>query len=122
MAISKNNPVMQNASGSIGKMLVFKRYYDKTVVTKMPDMSKRVLSAKQIEYNERMRIANWYAKYIYRTEEDKIKARVRLKLPAHKSLFHALVKEHLDANKLVPLDELNRSDYKLPINPISPTG
>src|SRR5712672_4674832 len=91
-----NNLFMKNASGSIGKELVFKRYYDKTVVSKMPNMSKRVLSEKQIESNERMRLATVYAKYIYQAEEGKIKARIRLKLPAHKSLFHALVKEHLD--------------------------
>ena len=122
MAISYNNPFTQNASGAIGKMIVFKRYYDKTVVSKMPDMSKRVLSAKQLEYNERMQIANWYAKYIYLTEEGKIQARIRLKLPAHKSLFHALVKEHLDANKGVPLEELNKRDYRLPLYPVNPAG
>ena len=62
----------------------------------MPDMSNRVLSEKQKESNERMRLATIYAKHMYRTEEGKIKSRIRLKLPAHKSLFHALVKEHLD--------------------------
>ena len=39
-------------------MLEFKRYNDKTEVSKMPDMSKRVLSKKQIESNERMRLTN----------------------------------------------------------------
>ena len=34
-----------------------RRYYDKTVVSKMPDMSKRVLSEKQKESNERMWLA-----------------------------------------------------------------
>jgi len=54
------------------------------------DMSKRVLSEKkQKESNERMRLATIYAKYMYKTDEGKIKARIRLKLPAHKSLFHA---------------------------------
>jgi hypothetical protein len=101
-----NNPFVQNASGSVGKMLVFKRYYDKTVVSKRPDMSKRVLSEKQMESNERMRLATIYAKHMYSTEERKMKARIRLKLPAHKSLFHALVKEHLDLHKHLTLDEV----------------
>lgn len=82
----------------------------------MPDMSKRVLSKKQLESNERMQIANWYAKNIYQTEEGKIQARIRLKLPAHKSLYHALVKEHLLVNKGLPIEELARQDYTLPLS------
>jgi hypothetical protein len=100
---------MKNASGSIGKELVFKRYYDKTVVSKMPDMSKRVLSAKQIESNKRMWLATKYAKAWYKIEEERIKARIRLKLPAHKSLFHAMVKEYLDLHKNQTLKEMNRT-------------
>lgn len=75
----------------------------------MPDMSKRVLSEKQLESNERMRLATIYAKFIYQTEEGKIKARIRLKLPAHKSLFHALVKEHLDRHRQIPLEKVERT-------------
>lgn len=100
---------LKNASGSIGKELVFKRYYDKTVVSKMPDMSKRVLSEKQLETNERMRLATMYAKAWYKIEEEKIKARIRLKLPAHKSLFHAMVKEYLDLHKQQTLEEMYRN-------------
>ena len=101
-----NNPFMNRASGSVGKILVYKKYYDKTVVSKMPDMSKRVLSEKQLEANERMRLANIYAKYNYKTEERKIQARVRLNLPAHKSLYHALVKEHLDKYMHTPVQQV----------------
>jgi ABC-type sulfate transport system substrate-binding protein len=105
MAIIKN-ALVQQASGSVGKQVVYKKYYDKTVMSKMPDMSNRVLSEKQVESNERMKLANLYARYIYSTEEGKIKARTRLKLPAHKSLYHALVKEHLDQNRYLPLQEV----------------
>ena len=104
MAVLKNS-LLQNASGTIGGQIVYKKYYDKTVVSKMPDMSKRVLSEKQKEWNERMSLATIYAKIIYKTEEGKLKARIRLKLPAHKSLFHALVKELLDKNKHLTLAE-----------------
>ena len=107
-----NNPFLQNASGSVGRMLVFKKYYDKTVVSKMPDMSKRVLSEKQKESNERMRLATIYAKYLYATEEGKIKARIRLKVPAHKSLFHALVKEHLDLHRHMHIEEVEETFMK----------
>ena len=75
----------------------------------MPDMSKRVLSEKQKEQNERMSLATIYAKYMYQTEEGKIIARIRLKLPAHKSLFHALVKEFLDQNKHNTLEEMDKN-------------
>jgi hypothetical protein len=105
MAIT-HNPFLQNASGTVGKLFVFKRYYDKTVISKLPDMSKRVLSEKQKESNERMRLATIYAKYMYKTEERKIKGRIRLKLPAHKSLYHALVKEHLDQHKHLTIQEV----------------
>lgn len=107
-----NNPFLQNASGSVGRMLVFKKYYDKTVVSKMPDMSKRVLSEKQKESNERMRLATIYAKYLYATEEGKIKARIRLKVAAHKSLFHALVKEHLDQHRHMHIEEVEKTFMK----------
>jgi len=108
MATLANNPFVQNASGAVGKLLVYKRYYDKTVISKMPNMSNRVLSKKQIESNERMRMANRYAKSMYKTDESKLLARIRLKLPAHKSLYHALIKEYLDANKNVPVGELKK--------------
>lgn len=60
-------------------------------------MSNRVLTEKQIDWNRRMTVANKYAKAIYARKDDRMKERVRLGLPPHKSLFHALVKEHLDA-------------------------
>src|SRR5690349_12630112 len=95
MAISRNNALLSNASGTIGRQIVIKKYYDKTVISNMPDMSRRVLSEKQIEANERMKDANQYARYFYSTEENKLKSRLRLKLPAHKSLYHGLVKEYM---------------------------
>ena len=125
MAIVKGNPFVQNASGTIGKELVFKKYYDKTVISKMPDMSKRILSEKQIESNERLRMANLYAKFIYKTEEGKLAARIRLKLPAHKSLFHALVKEYLNTFKSISLEDLYKIDFTiLPLAPppVSPAN
>jgi hypothetical protein len=108
MAIIRNNPLINQASGSVGKQFIYKKYYDKTVLSLMPDMSKRVLSEKQIESNERMQLATWMAKYIYRTEEGKMKAQLRLKVPAHKSVFHALVKEYMLKSKLMTAEELNK--------------
>jgi hypothetical protein len=107
MAIT-DNPLFKRVSGTVGDLIVYKKYYDKTVISKKPDMSRRVLSEKQKESNERMRLANLYAKYQYSTEEGKDKARSRLKLPAHKSLYHALVKEHLDKYRHMSLVELEK--------------
>ena len=99
MARIKNNPLIKGASGKVAGDVVYKTYYDKTVISKVPDMSKRVLSEKQIQWNERMIDANAYAHSFYTSEEDKLKARIRLKLPPHKSLYHALIKEWLDKCK-----------------------
>jgi len=69
------------------------------VISKKPDMSNRVLSEKQIQMTKRMKAANAYASWFYESEEEKVKARIRLKLPAHKSLFHAWVKEWMEKEK-----------------------
>jgi hypothetical protein len=106
------NSFMEGVSGAIGRQIVFKKYQGKTVVSKMPDMSKRVLSEKQLESNERMRLATIYAKSMYLTEEGKIIARIRLKLPVHKSLFHALVKEFFDQNKHLTLQQVEDNFMK----------
>jgi hypothetical protein len=105
MAMSKST-FLNLVSGMLGKEIIFKNYYDKTVISKRPDMSKRVLTEKQKDWNWRMRFANAYAKNIYKKEEDRLKERIRLGLPPHKSLFHALVKEHLDKHKDMPLIEV----------------
>ena len=54
-----------------------------------------------------MKFANAYAKNIYKNKDERKKERVRLELPPHKSLFHALVKEHLDKHKDLPLIEVH---------------
>lgn len=99
MARIKRNSLVNGASGTVAGDIVFKTYYDKTVISKKPDMSNRVLSEKQIQMTKRMKRANAYASSFYESEDKKIKARIRLKLPAHKSLFHALVKEWMEKEK-----------------------
>ena len=58
-----------------------------------------MLSDKQKKMTRLMKAANAYASWFYQSEEEKVKARIRLKLPAHKSLFHALVKEWMEKEK-----------------------
>jgi hypothetical protein len=101
------HPLMKLISGMLGKQVIFKNYYEKTVVSKRPDMSNRVLTEKQQDWNWRMKYANAYAKLIYDKKEERMKERVRLSLPPHKSLYHALVKEHLVKFKDMTLDDIS---------------
>src|SRR4051812_8080098 len=95
MAISENL-LLQKLSGHVGKLLVFKQYGDKTVVTKYPDMSKRKLSAKQLRVNAIMEEANSEAKRIIADEEMRNAAQVRLNVTRNK-LYTALIKEYFKA-------------------------
>src|SRR5258705_13620120 len=92
MAISENL-IFKNMSGHIGKQIVFKRYGDKTVVSKYPDMSKRKLSPKQLRVNEIMEEANDEAKNILDNEELRTAAQVRLNVTRNK-LYTSLIKEY----------------------------
>ena len=92
MAISESI-LLKKLSGQLGKELVFKQYGDKTVVTKYPDMSKRVLSPKQLQVNERMFEANLEAKRTLADEKLRNEAQVRLNVPRNK-LYTALIKEY----------------------------
>jgi hypothetical protein len=104
MARTKN-PLFRQVSGSLGGQIVYKQYYDKTVISTVPDFSKRKLSEKQIEWNRRMRRATQYAQYVCESEVRKIKARIKLKLPPHKAVFQGVVKAHLDYHKNIPIDK-----------------
>ena len=99
MAIS-NSFLLQKLSGHIGKQIVFKQYGDKTVVSKYPDMSKRVLSPKQLRVNETMAGANYKAKHIMANEELRKEALLRLNVTRNK-LYTALVKEYFANAKTV---------------------
>jgi hypothetical protein len=92
MAISENL-FLKELSGHIGKQLVIKKYGDKTVVSKYPDMSKRKLSPKQKKVNETMEEANYHAKKIIADDELRDAALVRLNVMRNK-LYHALIKEY----------------------------
>jgi hypothetical protein len=99
MAISKNL-LLKNLSGHIGRQIVIRQYGDKTVISQYPDMSKRKLSPKQLEVNEIMEDANYYARGIIANEELRIQAQARLNVTRNK-LYTALISEHFqNAKKL----------------------
>jgi len=92
MAISES-VLLKKISGHIGKQLVFKRYGDKTVVSKYPDMSKRKLSSKQKEVNATMADANYWAREIMGTEKLRNAALLRLNVTRNK-LYTSLIREY----------------------------
>jgi len=96
MAIS--NSVFLQLSGQLNKEIVFKKYGDKIVVSKYPDMSKRKLSPKQLENQEIMYMANSIAQGIMANEELSQAAQVRLNVTRNK-LYTALIKEYFSNHK-----------------------
>lgn len=92
MAITTNS-ILIGARGAIGKQLIVKQYKDKTVLSAMPDFSRRKLSPKQIENNKRMVEANNYAQTILADDEQRNEAQIRLNVLRNK-LYYALIKEN----------------------------
>ena len=92
MATQSKNVIMNGVRGAIGKQVVFRDYGEKRVVSVYPDMSKRILSEKQIRRNEIMAIANAELKELKTDEQQRNAAQLRLNVPSNK-LHHAWLKE-----------------------------
>jgi hypothetical protein len=92
MAISENL-LLKKLSGHIGKQLVIRQYGDQTVISKYPDMSRRVLSPKQVRITEIMAEANYRARGIIKDEALRNEALLRLNVTRNR-LYNALVKEY----------------------------
>jgi ribosomal protein L9 len=84
-------------SGFGGNVTVRKRN-GKTEVISCADMSKRILSEKQIEVNQTMKMASRYAKDQIAKEKSKKEAQLRLNVSSNK-LYHALVKEYFKIDR-----------------------
>ena len=67
MATVDERSVLAALSGSIGKEIVFKRYGNKTVVSRYPDMSRVKATERQRQQRHEMRLANAYAKLVTRS-------------------------------------------------------
>jgi hypothetical protein len=92
------NILMTNTSGNIDKQIVFKRYGEKTVISKYPDMSRVRRSDKQKRMNDMMEAANEAARMIMYDEKLKMEAQVRLDVTTNK-LYNALVREFFQMHK-----------------------
>ena len=91
--IVTGNPLLTGVSGKL-KDVVVKQYGDKTVVTAVPNMSSRKLSAKQKQSNERMQDAIRTARHIVGNPRVKQRACEMLQVPPNK-VFRAIVKQYL---------------------------
>ncbi len=96
MAIAKDI-ISKGLSGAIGKEIVFKRYADKTVVTKYPDMKNIVPSDAQKIQRNKFREAHNYAKKI--NDNLLSKADFALTIPPGKSVYRWAVKEFMKRNR-----------------------
>lgn len=97
MATTKNI-LMINTSGHIDKQIVFKRYGDKTIISKYPNMSRVKRSDKQKRMNDMMEAANEAALEIMDDEKLKMEAQARLDVTSNK-LYRALVREFFQLHK-----------------------
>jgi len=94
MATQSKNVIMNGVKGAIGKQVVFRDYGEKRVVSVYPDMSKRILSEKQIRRNQIMEMANAELKSLKTDVKERNAAQLRLNVPSNK-LHHAWLKELL---------------------------
>ena len=89
---------MIGRSGNIDKQIVFKRYGEKTVISKYPNMSRVKRSENQKRMNDMMEAANEAAHEILDDDKLKMEAQVRLNVTAN-NLYRALVREFFQLHK-----------------------
>ena len=63
MAQVKNNIIMQGVSGKLGKQIVYRQRFGKTIVTKAPHRT-APLTAKQVSHTNKFKVATAYAKSV----------------------------------------------------------
>ncbi len=93
MARQSKNVLTKGLSGKINGQLLFKQYSYGTVVTKIPDRSKVILSEKQKECNLTFRKAVAYARKII--HDPVKKAEYESKLAGGKTVYHTALAEYL---------------------------
>lgn len=93
MATQRNNLLTKGLTGSINRQLLFKQYAYGTVVSKMPDRSKVILSDDQKKANRNFQRAVAYAKSII--NDPVKKASYLTKVPPGKTIYHYAIREYL---------------------------
>jgi len=97
MARVDKQSVLSALRGSIGKELVFKKYGDKTVVSRYPDMRRVKKTPLQKLGQGFFKDAVAYAQSIIR--DPKKKAAYQKKLPKGSSVYHAAIKEFMNKSR-----------------------
>ncbi|MGF1925641.1 MAG: hypothetical protein ACQUHE_15810 [Bacteroidia bacterium] len=98
MAISKNNVVTHSLSGKVGSV-IFKNYRDKTVISKVPDMSGVIKTEKQLMRQYLFSAAQAYAKSII---NDPVQKQEFMKtIPKGKLVYQAAISKYLKEHKAV---------------------
>jgi hypothetical protein len=92
MAHVKNSPLLKGVSGTIDG-LVFKKYGDRTVITRKPDMSRVKRSELQKLYQKNFQEGVAYAKAVGR--DPKKRSAFEKKLKPGQSVFHAALSHYL---------------------------
>lgn len=106
MANSTNNVVTHGLSGTVGGMLVFRQYGDKTIVARRPAKRTSPLKESEIENKERFKEAAAYAKGV-------------IKVPQLKEMYQAVAKPRQTAYNVAFADyfiapeirEVDHSNY-----------
>ena len=97
MARVKDNDLIENLSGKIGKKLVYKTYAYGTVVTRYPDMSKVKLSTKQKKSNNLFAEAVAYAKKVI---ADPVKRKkYEAKLAPGKTVYNTALSDYMKKHR-----------------------
>jgi len=92
MALQKRNVVTHGLTGKVYGQLIFKQYSYGTVVSKVPDRSKVVLSEKQIASTAAFRKAVSFAKQVLK---DPVRyAEYQAKLPEGKTVYHTAIADY----------------------------
>lgn len=104
MAKSKDNVVMQGASGKIGKNLVFRQRGDQTIIAKRPRVvpNRRLISPRQQEIQDKFMDAALYAKSAMK--DPLLKAAYAAKANSNQNAFNMAFKDFFNAPQIRTLN------------------
>ena len=94
--VAANAFLLKGLRGHIGKEIVFKKYGNKTVVTRYPDMSNVKPSELQKKEQSRFARAVAYAQNINRNPA--LKAEYKTKVKKGQTVYHFAISEYLKNN------------------------
>ncbi|MFD2556018.1 hypothetical protein [Sphingobacterium tabacisoli] len=104
MAKSKDNVVMQGASGRIGRNLVFRQRGDQTIIAKTPRIpADRVMTAKQVAVQHKFYDATQYAKSVML--DDDLKAEYKSKANVNQSAYNLAFRDYFKDPELRRVDD-----------------